>query len=128
MGTCNGVASSCALAGYAMETRYALPRPSLYIQDVDIFPPYHRCHLGKIIRYDTVSKLGWSVDIRSHGIKVVIDRLLSGDWEEGDQDGQNASKGKTGNHTVPGLTDEEDCVVSSTPSSCNTESKDKCFD
>ncbi|OCH86209.1 alpha/beta-hydrolase [Obba rivulosa] len=89
MGTCNGVASSCAIAGYAMETR---------------------CHLGKVIRYDTVSKLGWAVDIRTHGIRVVIERLLSGEWEEDKQDSKRADKGKTGNHTVPGLTDEQDCV------------------
>jgi hypothetical protein len=36
MGTCTGVTSSCGIAGYAMETR---------------------CHLGKVIRYDTVKSL-----------------------------------------------------------------------
>lgn len=42
-----------------------------------------RCHLGKTIVYDTVSKLNWSADIRTHRIGVVIDNLLSKDWEEG---------------------------------------------
>ncbi|EGN98807.1 hypothetical protein SERLA73DRAFT_54759 [Serpula lacrymans var. lacrymans S7.3] len=59
MGTCNGILSSCALSGYAMETR---------------------CHLGKSIVYDTVSNLTWSVDIRTHGIVSVIDNLLSKPW------------------------------------------------
>ncbi|KAI0927815.1 hypothetical protein AcW1_005235 [Taiwanofungus camphoratus] len=86
MGTCNGVASTCAIGGYAMESR---------------------CHLGKVIRYDTVSKLGWSVDIRTHGIRVVIEKLLSTDWDEGDND----DDGKSGNsRAVPGMIDEEDCV------------------
>ncbi|PFH53533.1 hypothetical protein AMATHDRAFT_137254 [Amanita thiersii Skay4041] len=59
MGTCNGVTSSCALAGYAMETH---------------------CHLGKSIVYDTVNKLNWSVDVRTHPIGTVIERVLSSDW------------------------------------------------
>lgn len=25
-----------------------------------------KCHLGQTILYDTVNKLGWSVDIRTH--------------------------------------------------------------
>ncbi|KAG6334638.1 hypothetical protein ID866_4449 [Astraeus odoratus] len=59
MGTCNGLLSSCALAGYAMETK---------------------CHLGKSIVYDTVSNLSWSVDIRTHGIINVIENVLSKPW------------------------------------------------
>ncbi|KIJ13477.1 hypothetical protein PAXINDRAFT_81142 [Paxillus involutus ATCC 200175] len=59
MGTCNGILSSCALGGYAMETM---------------------CHLGKSIIYDTVSNLSWSVDIRKHGILTVIDNVLSQPW------------------------------------------------
>src|SRR5271154_3901893 len=35
-----------------------------------------RCHLGKVAIYDTVTRLGWSVDIRTHGIKVMIEKLL----------------------------------------------------
>jgi putative lipase involved disintegration of autophagic bodies len=84
MGTCNGVTSSCALGGYAMESR---------------------CHLGRLIRYDTVSKLGWSVDVRTHGIRQVIDRVLAEDWEpplEGGEPGRE----------VPEWYVEEDCVVS----------------
>ncbi|KDQ57262.1 hypothetical protein JAAARDRAFT_130986 [Jaapia argillacea MUCL 33604] len=56
MGTCNGVISSCALAGYAMESK---------------------CHLGLSIIYDTVSNLSWGVDIRTHGIVNVIEHVLS---------------------------------------------------
>ncbi|KAI5122899.1 hypothetical protein M0805_007577 [Coniferiporia weirii] len=59
MGTCNGVFSSCALGGYAMESR---------------------CHLGKSIVYDTISNLSWSSDIRTHTILTVIEKLLSSPW------------------------------------------------
>ncbi|KAF8126945.1 alpha/beta-hydrolase [Boletus edulis] len=60
MGTCNGILSSCALGGYAMETK---------------------CHLGKSIVYDTVSNLSWAVDVRKHGIVSVIDDVLSRPWQ-----------------------------------------------
>ncbi|KAH8928857.1 alpha/beta-hydrolase [Atractiella rhizophila] len=55
MGVCTGVLSSCALAGFALESR---------------------CHTGKTILFDTVSKLGWSVDIRTHPISQVITKVL----------------------------------------------------
>lgn len=42
-----------------------------------------RCHAGKKIVYDTVSKYGWGQDVRTHRIGVVIDKLLAEDWEEG---------------------------------------------
>jgi putative lipase involved disintegration of autophagic bodies len=58
-----------------------------------------RCHLGKVARYDTVSKLGWSVDSRTHGIKTVIDHILKEDW-----DPDNGV-------SVPTPEEEADCVV-----------------
>jgi len=61
MGTCNGLASSCYLGGYAMESK---------------------CHLGQSIIYDTISELHWSADIRTHGIVVVIEQILNVDWSE----------------------------------------------
>lgn len=60
MGTCTGMTSLCSIGGFALETR---------------------CHLGQVVLYDTVQKLGWSVDIRNHGIKVVVDKLLADDSE-----------------------------------------------
>ena len=39
-----------------------------------------RCHLG-VVLYDTVRKLGWFVDARTHEIRVVVDRLLADDSE-----------------------------------------------
>ncbi|KAK7442261.1 putative lipase atg15 [Stygiomarasmius scandens] len=57
MGTCTGVLSSCALGGYAMESR---------------------CHQGQSIIYDTLSNSSWAVDIRTYRIVSVIERLLSG--------------------------------------------------
>jgi putative lipase involved disintegration of autophagic bodies len=81
MGTCNGVTSVCALGGYAMESK---------------------CHLGKSIIYDTVGQLNWSVGTSNHGIKVVIDNVLSDSWwkGEGDEEGRE----------VPLPREEEDCV------------------
>ncbi|CAA7260982.1 unnamed protein product [Cyclocybe aegerita] len=63
MGTCTGVTSMCSIGGFALETR---------------------CHLGQVILYDTVQRLGWSVDIRNHGIQVVIEKILSdnADWKD----------------------------------------------
>lgn len=64
-GTCTGIGSPCAQAGYALETR---------------------CHLGKSIVFDSVEKLGWKVDVRKHVIRDVIHRVLEAEdveWEEG---------------------------------------------
>ena len=62
--------------------------------------------MGQVIRYDTVSKKRWSVDIRTHGIAVIIEKLLAEDWEDDDA-GDNTQKGG-----VPPLVEEDDCVVS----------------
>lgn len=59
MGVCNGALSSCAVAGFALESR---------------------CHTGRSIVYDTVGRLGWAVDIRTHSIRPVIDQLLVEEW------------------------------------------------
>ncbi|KAG1866228.1 alpha/beta-hydrolase [Suillus subluteus] len=67
MGTCNGILSSCALGGFAMETR---------------------CHQGKSIVYDTVSNLSWSVDIRKHGIINVIEEILGKPWQPSEDVGR----------------------------------------
>ncbi|KAH8824908.1 Alpha/Beta hydrolase protein [Flagelloscypha sp. PMI_526] len=56
MGVCTGVASSCAMAGYAMESK---------------------CHLGKSIVLDTISVLGWSSNVQNHPIVAVIDGALN---------------------------------------------------
>jgi len=64
-GTCTGIGSLCAQAGYALETR---------------------CHLGKSMIFDTVNKLGWKVDVRRHVIKNVITNVIEAEgieWEEG---------------------------------------------
>ncbi len=83
MGTCTGVSSTCGITGIAIETR---------------------CHLGQVIRYDTVTKLGWSANVIHHGIQALIDGVLSrDDIDWGDSVGKN--------QTVPALTTEEDCVV-----------------
>lgn len=59
MGVCNGVSSTCAIGGYAMESR---------------------CHLGNVALYDTVTKLKWSVGIGNHAIRTIVD-LLAEDFD-----------------------------------------------
>ncbi|GAA5934891.1 lipase family protein [Sporobolomyces koalae] len=59
MGVCTGTISTCAIGGFALESR---------------------CHSGKTILYDTVGRLSWSVDIRTHPIHIIIDYLLKDDW------------------------------------------------
>ena len=58
-----------------------------------------RCHLGKVIVYDTITRLGWSSNINNHGIKTVIDKILSIDWDP--------------DMPVPEAVLQEDCVVRS---------------
>lgn len=58
-GQCTGALSTCGLVGFALESR---------------------CHTGKTILYDTVGRLGWSVDIRTHSIRVIVEKLLVDDW------------------------------------------------
>jgi len=62
----------------------------------------YRCHLGKSITYDTVSNLSWSVDIRTHSIVNVIDKVLAVPWLPAVDEGRE----------VPEPKEEEDCVVS----------------
>lgn len=78
-GTCTGRVSPCSQAGYALETK---------------------CHLGMTIVYDTVGRLNWSVDIRTHPIGELIKRVLEKEifWEFG--------------RHVPRARTEEDCMVS----------------
>lgn len=60
MGVCSTSSiSMCGIAGFALESK---------------------CHVGKKIVYDTVGRLGWSVDVRTHSIRVIVDRLLKEDW------------------------------------------------
>ncbi|KAJ8503022.1 hypothetical protein ONZ45_g11213 [Pleurotus djamor] len=73
MGTCNGILSSCALGGYAMESK---------------------CHLGKTILYDTVSVLNWSVDVRTHGIVNIIEQLLANPWPPSVEEGREVPEAK----------------------------------
>jgi lipase ATG15 len=121
MGTCNGVLSSCALAGYALESRYVdfFLLFTAIVGCTDHMPA--RCHMGKSAVYDTVTKLGWSVNIKHHGIKTVIESLLAEDWEELESHGDANSNGDMSavkKKEVPVAKPEEDCVVSPANSPC----------
>ncbi|THH08706.1 hypothetical protein EW145_g2524 [Phellinidium pouzarii] len=75
MGVCTGITSACAIGG---------------------------CHLGKVIKYDTVGKWNWTVDVRTHSIVKVIESILAEDWEL-------PSEGNPGRQ-VPELGDEDGCI------------------
>jgi putative lipase involved disintegration of autophagic bodies len=102
MGTCNGVLSSCALAGYALESRFVLlliiPLCQLSFETKPC-----RCHLGTSIIYDTVSNLSWSVNVRTHGILHVIEKVLNMSWAPSEEIGRE----------VPEPVVEDDCMVRS---------------
>ena len=45
-----------------------------------------KCHTGQTILYDTVTVKGWSVDVRTHRIGEIINKILVDPWPgtEGD--------------------------------------------
>jgi hypothetical protein len=106
MGTCNGVLSSCSLAGYALETRSVSAYYDIIIHLLDAL---YRCHLGKTIMYDTVSNKSWSVNVRKHGIVTVIDEVLGQPWPPSEEVGRE----------VPEAVPQNDCVVRQQPASRN---------
>ncbi|CAG7846312.1 Putative lipase ATG15; AltName: Full=Autophagy-related protein 15 [Serendipita indica DSM 11827] len=59
-GACTGVRSLCAKGGYALEAR---------------------CHLGRTIVYDTITKFKWSQALIHHPIAVMIGKILAEDWD-----------------------------------------------
>ncbi|WWC68708.1 uncharacterized protein I206_102642 [Kwoniella pini CBS 10737] len=63
-GACNGAYSGCYAAGFALESK---------------------CHTGQTILYDTVTVKGWAVDIRTHRITDIIDKVLVDPWPEVDK-------------------------------------------
>ena len=92
MGVCTGVTSACAIGGYALESKYVLHAIKQRITYSLPFLP--RCHNGKVILYDTVTDHKWTVTVRKHGIKFIVEELLSQDWK------------------VPEAIEQSDCVVS----------------
>lgn len=106
MGVCNGALSTCGAAGFALETK---------------------CHSGRAIVYDTVGRLGWSVDIRAHRIDQLILSVFIEDWgvkkkvkswgwwpgggkkPDGDDD-EEEDDGQHGGRGVPAPTWEEGCI------------------
>lgn len=56
---CTGYSSTCNFVGFALESK---------------------CHTGQSVIYDAVGKLGWTVDVRTHRIGTLIEKLLIADW------------------------------------------------
>jgi len=61
------------------------------------------CHFGNIIEYDTVTNLSWSVDVRTHAIAQMVDKVLSEPWAAANELGLE----------VPPSKRQDDCLVSS---------------
>lgn len=70
------------------------------------------CHFGNIIEYDTVTNLSWSVDVRTHAIAQMVDKVLSEPWQAASELGLE----------VPPLKRQDDCMVSYRVPSRNVES------
>ena len=61
-----------------------------------------KCHLGNVIKYDTITKYGWKRgSLTTHPIKVMITQVLHEDWESIE----------TGGRAVPKAELEENCTV-----------------
>ena len=103
MGTCNGVLSSCSIGGYAMESRCEHSDSPRTVRAFFSDAILRSCHLGDIIEYDTVSNKSWNVDLRTHAIAQVVDKLLSEPWPPAEECGRE----------VPALKRQDDCLVSS---------------
>jgi hypothetical protein len=67
-----------------------------------LYPTNARCHLGKSIIYDTVTNASWAVDVRTHVIVAIIEKLLSEPWPPSEEIGRE----------VPEPVAEDDCIVS----------------
>ncbi|KAJ3994052.1 alpha/beta-hydrolase [Lentinula boryana] len=83
-GTCTGPFSPCSQTGYALETH---------------------CHLGQSIVFDTVTELGWRVDLRKHPIREVVGLMEM--WE---QEEEVTNFGEARRRQVPEAKEEVDCV------------------
>ena len=59
--------------------------------------------MGNIIEYDTVTNLSWTVDLRTHAIAQVIDKVLAHPWDAAEASGLE----------VPALKQQDDCTVRS---------------
>lgn len=69
--------------------------------------------MGNIVKYDTITDLGWSADSRTHGILVIIERLLGTDWwreKHSNASDEGAGKERAKYREVPEPTVDEDCV------------------
>ena len=71
MGSCTGGYSGCYAAGFALESK---------------------CHTGQTILYDTVTVKGWSVDVRTHRIGEVINKVLADPWPGADDSSDVSSQ------------------------------------
>ncbi|GMK59084.1 hypothetical protein CspeluHIS016_0700990 [Cutaneotrichosporon spelunceum] len=86
MGACTGAYSGCYAAGFALESK---------------------CHTGMTIMYDTVTVKGWSVDVRTHRIYEVINKVLADPWPVGDED-EDEGDGDDGGGGGGGGDDDDD--------------------
>lgn len=91
MGACTGTYSGCYAAGFALESK---------------------CHNGLTILYDTVTVKGWAVDVRTHRIGEVINKVLADPWPvgSGDDDDDDGGKGGGGGGDWDGDDDDDDDI------------------
>ncbi|KAH7104063.1 Alpha/Beta hydrolase protein [Auriculariales sp. MPI-PUGE-AT-0066] len=82
-----GTCATCARLGFSLETR---------------------CHLGRVIEFDTARRYGWRKDIRHHPMNIVLDKVLGagGLWPDVGDSGENATVWRD----IPLSRTQEDCV------------------
>ena len=84
MGACTGTYSGCYAAGF-VSTASSIETQLTIAQAME-----SACHTGQTILYDTVTVKGWSVDVRTHRIGEIINKVLADPWPtEGGGDGGN---------------------------------------
>lgn len=80
MGLCTGAYSGCYAAGFVSHIGASTRQPYLTCcQAME-----SKCHTGQTILYDTVTVKGWSVDIRTHRIGEIINKVLMDPWPTND--------------------------------------------
>lgn len=106
MGACTGAYSGCYAAGFVRRSHVAvclhlvhaaaraLPSPRTCCGTGFAFTSHmlrhglqltrqameSKCHTGQTILYDTVTVKGWSVDVRTHRIDEIINKVLADPW------------------------------------------------
>ncbi|KAI9457146.1 alpha/beta-hydrolase [Russula earlei] len=96
MGTCNGILSKLRDRGLCHGEPVCNHSVHFCFRtnEVTVFGVLGRCHMGNVIEYDTVTNLSWTVDVRTHAIAQVIEKVLSEPWAPAEEQGREVPQSK----------------------------------